>query len=381
MRPSRAASIGLAVALTAALAMVPASPAEANHAAPFDGPQHEYGEVVDYPMVFPVGGENRYSASFWAARGTGIHHGIDIMSPKMTPVVAVADGVVGRYNGGTNQAWIDSYSRCCTLWIAHDDGWTSKYIHLNNDTPGTDDGQGWGIAPDLALGTRVQAGQVIGWVGDSGNAEGTSPHLHFELMDPDGVLVDPYESLRSAATGIPPTICKPATASLDNLLGSNTLIKQDTRGVEVRELQAFLAAVGHDPGPIDGVAGSKTITALRAFQEARGIAADGVVGPTTRQHIDRIGKVLPVVPALDTTNRILRPGYRGEDAKSMQKLLALAGYDPGPADGVYGPKTEAAVAAFQRAYGGLDIDGKIGPATRAALATFLGLGNVKACSG
>ena len=65
--------------------------------------------------------------------------------------------------------------------------------------------------------------------------------------------------------------------------------------------------------------------------------------------------------------------------KNIQKLLSAAGYAPGPADGVYGPQTQTAVADFQKAYGGLTVDGKIGPSTRDALAAFLGLDNFRAC--
>jgi peptidoglycan hydrolase-like protein with peptidoglycan-binding domain len=369
----------LTTTITMALAIV-APTALANHEPPFSGTEHQFGEIVEYPMVFPVAGVNRYSSSFWASRSGGIHHGIDIMADKMTPVVAIADGVVTYYNGSGNPAWIEKYGKCCTLRITHEGGWVSKYIHLNNDTPGTDDGQGWGIAPGIDVGVEVKAGQLIGWVGDSGNAEGTAPHLHFELMDHEGAIVDPYEALRAAQTGNPVAVCRPPdSGALDTLLATTGLIKRDARGTAVMELQRFLTAIGYDTGAVDGVFGNLTLGAVRAFQEGRGLNPDGVVGPTTRSHIAQVYRVMPAMPVLDDAGRIIRPGARGGDVQNLQKLLAVAGYDPGSADGVYGAKTEAAVAAFQKAYGGLTVDGKIGPSTRDALAAVLGLGEFKAC--
>lgn len=379
MRLTTIRSLTSAVAMLMVMTATPT--AFAGHQEPFDGPAHVYGEDVDFPMVFPVAGPNHYGDHFWYPRGTRAHHGIDIMAPKMTPVVAIADGTITYYNGSGNQAWVDKYGRCCTLRVTHAGGWVSKYIHLNNDTPGTDDGQGWGIAPNISLGTKVKAGQVIGWVGDSGNAEGTGSHLHFELMDKDGVIVDPYLSLKAAETGNPPAICTPPkSGTLDTLLGGSDLIKLGSRGKAVAELQRFLTAVGYDAGPVDGVAGPLTVGAVRTFQEGRGINPDGVVGSETRRHIEEVYDVLPAIPVLDDNNRIIRPGYRGTDVRQIQQLLAVAGYDPGPVDGVYGPMTETAVAEFQKDYGRLTVDGKVGPNTRDALAAYLGLGNLQACN-
>lgn len=148
-----------------------------------------------YPMIFPVAGENRYSNDFGDPRSGGrSHHGIDIIADKMTPVVAVADGTVGW----THTNPYGESRPCCAMSLRHDDGWESWYIHLNNDTPGTDDQQGWGFAPGIESGVHVKAGQLIGWVGDSGNAEWTISHLHFELHRPDDSLLNPYESLLAA---------------------------------------------------------------------------------------------------------------------------------------------------------------------------------------
>ena len=87
---------------------------------------------------------------------------------------------------------------CCSIKIRHNDGWYSVYIHLNNDMYLTDDGLGIGVRPDLKVGDEVLAGEVIGWIGDSGNAEDSVNHLHFELRTRQGLAVDPAASLRRA---------------------------------------------------------------------------------------------------------------------------------------------------------------------------------------
>ncbi len=147
-----------------------------------------------YPITFPVVGDTYYSDTFGAPRSGGrTHKGIDIMGYgwKGLPVVAAHDGTITLT---TESAGRD----CCAIWgLTGDDGWSSLYIHLNNDTPGTDDGKGWGFAPGIDVGVHVKEGQLVGWVGDSGNAEWVSPHLHFELHK-DGVAVNPYPSLEAA---------------------------------------------------------------------------------------------------------------------------------------------------------------------------------------
>ena len=145
-----------------------------------------------YPMIFPVLGPTHYTDTFDAPRSGGrTHQATDLMADKMVPVVAVADGTIGWMHDELG-------GNCCDLAINHDDGWASWYIHLKNDTPGTDDGLGWGIADGIVSGVHVSAGQLIGWVGDSGNAEAVSSHLHFELHRPDGSKFNPYESLLAA---------------------------------------------------------------------------------------------------------------------------------------------------------------------------------------
>ncbi len=159
---------------------------------PTTAPSARAADPVYEPMYFPVVGENHYSDTYGAWRPDGrTHTGIDIMSAKMTPIVAVADGYV---------YWIHAEQavRCCSMGIRHDDGTSSWYSHLNNDTPGTDDGLGFGFPPGIEYGTRVFAGQHVAYVGDSGTAENTGSHLHIELHTTSDAPFNPYESLLAA---------------------------------------------------------------------------------------------------------------------------------------------------------------------------------------
>ena len=148
-------------------------------------------------MTFPVIGKVSYSDSFGAPRDGGArsHEGVDIMGAKMQPLVAAAAGTITRLT-------IPQPSYGYSLVITDDEGWSYHYLHINNDTPGTDDGQAaleHVFASGLERGDRVNAGQLVAYLGDSGNAEGTAPHLHFELHDPTGVPVNAYASLKAAS--------------------------------------------------------------------------------------------------------------------------------------------------------------------------------------
>lgn len=131
-----------------------------------------------------------FTDSWGAGRAGHSHQGNDLMAPKLTEVYAAADGVV---------LWVrDRGTAGRYVAIEHDDGWETWYMHLNDDNPGTDDGaapMSLGVA--VRPGERVEAGDVIGWVGDSGNAEGSSAHTHFELHH-DGRAIDPHPYLMEA---------------------------------------------------------------------------------------------------------------------------------------------------------------------------------------
>ena len=310
----------------------------------------DLGQKVEYDLVFPVDGEHHFSDTFWAGRSHGFHQGQDIMADKMTPVVAASDGVVRLVNWTSKQHM--NRDRCCSLVIRHDDGWESWYLHLDNDTTGTDDGEGWGIKRAITPGVRVTAGQHIAWVGASGNAESTPPHLHFELRDPSGTVVDPYLALVAAGGNVEGKIRDP-------LIGGARVLSLGLHGADVRALQEALESLGHSVGGVDGRFGPKTEAAVKAFQSDQGLVVDGLVGRGTKTALAGLAHD-------DEGSGVLSLGSRGTGVRDLQSALSQNGFDSGPADGVFGPLTLGAVLSYQK-YHQLWVDGLVGPRTKASL--------------
>ena len=156
------------------------------------------GDVsVVVPMVFPVDGEHGFVNGWHDPRdgGARLHEGIDIVAERHSLLVATVDGVIETVRHSNS-------GRAGNMVVLRgDDGNRFFYIHLNNDEPGTDNGVNLAeqaFAAGIAEGVRVSAGDPIGFVGDSGNAESTVPHLHFGLKTVAGETVNPYWSLVGA---------------------------------------------------------------------------------------------------------------------------------------------------------------------------------------
>ncbi len=182
---------------------------------------------VPNPMVFPVVGPYRYTNDFGDPRGQGRHEGNDILAPKRSPAIATEDGKI--------KFWTTSAQAGCMLYLYGARGTTYLYIHLNNDlTPGNDNRgkcvPGVSYWPGLKDGAKVVAGQALGYVGDSGDADGT-PHLHFEIHPHDGGPVNPYAHLNRATRVL--FTAPPGAAVTLSLRGTVVATKADRLSVKV----------------------------------------------------------------------------------------------------------------------------------------------------
>jgi murein DD-endopeptidase MepM/ murein hydrolase activator NlpD len=126
-------------------------------------------------FAFPVYGDASVADDFGAARQIGSHRGNDVFAAFGAPVLAVADGTVEKV--GTLPI---SGNR---LWLRTGDGDAFFYAHLS------------AFAPDAVNGRRVRAGTVLGFTGNTGDAEPTPPHVHFEIHPGGADAIDPHAIL------------------------------------------------------------------------------------------------------------------------------------------------------------------------------------------
>ena len=165
---------------TSGAGVVPPSPP------PDPVPEAPIAELAARDLVVPVEGiaPDALVRSFDEARGGRRHEAIDILAPRNTPVMAIEDGTVARlfYSkaGGITLYQFDPTGRYCYY-----------YAHLER------------YADGLAEGQELRRGQVIGYVGTSGNAPKETPHLHFAIFRLagakrwwEGTPIDPYDVLR-----------------------------------------------------------------------------------------------------------------------------------------------------------------------------------------
>ena len=138
-----------------------------------------------------------------------------------------------------------------------------------------------------------------------------------------------------------------------------TVLKKGSTGDAVKALQQKLITLGYLSGSADGIFGTATISAVKAFQTVSGLPADGIAGSKTLSALDAaVNK--------SSSSEVLQKGDSGDAVKALQQQLITLGYLSGSADGVYGDSTKNAVKAFQSA-NGLSADGIAGQKTQQKL--------------
>jgi len=186
-------------------------------------------------LAFPVSGrDSKAVKSFFGAdrdAGARRHHGIDIFAPRGTPVLAAARGTVRSVspnNLGGNVVWLSDYERGQTLY----------YAHLDRH--------------HVVAGQSVEIGDTLGFVGNTGNARSTPPHLHFGVYRRGQGPRDPYPYVYRSATRLPSIV---ADTSELGLLG-----RTRSRAVVVSSLErpadGGMPVDAATPLQIDGAAGS-----------------------------------------------------------------------------------------------------------------------------
>ena len=146
------------------------------------------------PQALPVpveGVRQRALRDTWGgARSEGRkHEGIDIFAKRGTPVVSSTEGIVSQV--GTNRLG------GLVVWVLGPGGQRHYYAHLDGYS-------------DVEPGMRIEAGRVLGYVGNSGNAKGTPSHLHYGIYDTGGAI-NPYPLLKAD----PALIAAPSTTAAE----------------------------------------------------------------------------------------------------------------------------------------------------------------------
>ncbi len=285
--------------------------------------------TIGMPILFGVGLSN-FSPNFGVSRdgGARTHEGEDIMGTKGTPIVSPTQAVVIRMGTGPTEGHFVS--------TANPGGETFVYMHLDR------------IGEGITVGKSLEVGDLIGYLGDTGNAIGGPAHLHFEIRNSNGVATDPYLRLKEEF-------------SLEQKMTFITKVLSQTN--DPSTLAQFL------------VQNFKSVF-IQALNQGLGV-------PIAITNIISNGSASFTTAGLATSSslilsRNLAMGISGEDVRSLQKFLNQQGFNVsiiglgsfGFETAYFGPATKAAVIKFQIAKGIAPVVGYVGPITRGIISAI-----------
>lgn len=222
--------------------------------------------------------------------------------------------------------------------------------------------------------------------------QGTQATIPPQTIVTAAPTVAPTAPIITLAPTAPPRTAAPTTAPTARPTASDSTLRVGSDGQAVRNLQQKLKDLGYYSGSVDGDFGSGTEDAVKAFQKANGLSADGVAGSRTLSQINSSNaKPKPTAntayatsrptpktytPSTPNKYRYLQLGSSGSDVKRLQERLRELGYFYGSVNGKFGADTEAAVIAFQ-SRNGQWADGVAGEDTQNALYSSSALANKK----
>lgn len=335
----------------------------------------EPAEILPVPVLFGVS-IGDFSDTWGESRADGLaHNGTDIIAPRGELVVSPTKAVVtkvGRDNKGGNY-----------VITANPGGEQFYYAHL--DAP----------YENFKIGDMLDPGDLIGYIGNTGNARGKSPHLHFGIYY-KGLARNPFPRLTQEFSP------DEKLAALEKILSKSRITFGQT-GAGVRFLQRFL--IQYEAGVYSkrlanagatGYFGSLTKQALSEYQSAIGISpAAGYFGPITMANIlmfifpenktyaqiagvktEAVPESSPIL-SVAPVNKDLETGSSGKEVVWLQNFLiktnsglqARALSEAG-ATGYFWQATKKALAEYQEAAGISPASGYFGPLTRAHLANL-----------
>jgi hypothetical protein len=289
--------------------------------------------VAAMPIPVLLGVEvNQLYPNFGDPRGGGTrtHEGLDIIAPSGTPVVSPTDAVVLSTGDGADSGL---YVR-----TANPGGEQFVYMHLNE------------IAKGISSGVVLKRGEVLGYVGNTGNASGGGAHLHFEIRkngatDPLPRLTQVF-SLQERMSAVQQALERTTDTNLAQTLVTNfksTFTSAKSQGISLS--QSILTHLG------TGI----VISVPTA-------AAQSATAPTSASVVVMTGNT-----------RDLELGMKGEDVRTLQKFLNASGFmvaatdagSPGYETTYFGALTQKALAKYQAAHAITPSVGYFGPKTRA----------------
>jgi murein DD-endopeptidase MepM/ murein hydrolase activator NlpD len=222
------------------------------------------------PYVFPVVGVTSFSDTWGAARATvAWHHGVDIFAPFGAPVVAVADGTV------FSVGWNTVGGR--RLWLRDREGNYFYYAHLSAFSTAAVDG------------AYVRAGTVVGYVGNTGDAEGTPYHLHFEIH-PVSLLSLGYDGAVNPFSYV--SSWRRLASAFEAHLVAGSSAAAPAAGAILIGFTDISSADGLSPEPLERSFEDPAVAEALAAEAARSAAAPSVTIAPPREDEARIARTL-----------------------------------------------------------------------------------------